>query len=78
MMSATKEIITTHTTAFDTLKHSLNSISAMAKKDMEILDFYSEEDNKELGNKISEIRELQKIEEAVNEEDIAIEIVAGR
>jgi len=42
MMDATKDIIGTHTKAFDGLKQSIHSIHKMAKQDMEILNFYEE------------------------------------
>lgn len=78
-MDATKDIIGTHTKAFDGLKQSLESIQKMAKSDMDILNFYEEEDNNELKKNIGEMKqELVKIEEEQNEEDIAIEIQAGR
>jgi hypothetical protein len=42
---------------------------------MEILSFYDEEDNEGLKKNIGEMKqELVKIEEELNEEDVAIEI----
>ena len=50
----------------------------MAKADMEILNFYEEEDNNELKKNIGEMKqELVKIEEEMNEDDVAVEIQAG-
>ena len=46
MMDATKDIMGTHTKAFDGLKTSLNSINKMAKADMDVLNFYESEDDK--------------------------------
>ena len=45
---------------------------------MDVLNFYNEEDNKELKEKIGEIRELQRIDEEVHEEDVAIQIMGGK
>jgi len=45
---------------------------------MDVLNFYNEEDNKELKEKIGEIRELQRIDEEVHEEDIAVQIQGGK
>jgi hypothetical protein len=44
MMDATKETVTTHTKAFDGLKHSIESISKMAVRDMDLLNFYDDND----------------------------------
>ena len=76
-MDATKDTVVTHTKAFDGLKYSLESITKMAQKDMESLNFYAEDD--ELKKNIGEMKsELVKIEEERHEEDIAIEIQGGR
>ena len=56
MMDATKDIIGTHTKAFDGLKHSLESINKMAKEDMDILNFYEDHDNEELKKNIVEMK----------------------
>lgn len=47
---------------------------------MDLLNFYNNEDeNNELNKNIGEMKqELVKIEEEMNEEDVAIEIEAGR
>ena len=46
---------------------------------MDILNFYEEEENNELKKNIGEMKqELVKIEEELNEEDVAVEIEAGR
>ena len=46
---------------------------------MEVLNFYEDEENDALKKNIKEMKgELVKIEEELNEEDVAIEIEAGR
>jgi len=79
MMDCTKDIITSHTKTFDTLKNSLEQISKMAENDMKALDFY-DEDGKEKDSYDelnSKIRELQAIQEERVEDDVAIEIQGG-
>ena len=49
----------------------------MAEKDMIALNFYDEEDKQGIDKLNTKIGELVKIDEEINEDDIAIEIIGG-
>ena len=56
-MDATKDVIVTHTKAFDGLKQSIQSIQKMAKSDMDVLNFYEDGETDALKQNIGEMKQ---------------------